>query len=100
MARAIQAARYSATQGVYNNAQMPDPDLDQYCPLEDAARKFLLRMMSQGGWSARSYNRILKVSRSIADLAGNPLIQLHHVAEAVHFRSLDKPVNLPTTAKK
>ena len=54
--------------------------------------KFLLKSMDQHDLSFRAYSRILKVGRTIADLAGSELIEINHIAEAIHFRSLDKPL--------
>jgi magnesium chelatase family protein len=74
---------------------MPDNALDRFCPLEEHARKFLFRTMDQRQFSARSYTRILKLGRTIADLAGSAEIQLEHLAEALSYRTLDRlPVNL------
>jgi magnesium chelatase family protein len=65
---------------------------------EDASR-FLLCKLQEFDASARAYNRILKLARTIADLAGTVNIQLHHVGEALHYRCLDKPMAEPTTTK-
>lgn len=91
-ARSIQYQRYNGQHGIHCNAQMQDKDIHQFCVMEDDASKFLLRKLQEQDYSARAYSRILKVARTIADLAGTHHIQLHHVAEALHFRSLDKPV--------
>jgi magnesium chelatase family protein len=91
-ARNIQLKRFSGTQGVHCNAHMPDPDIEKYCELEDCAKKFLLKTIGELQLSTRSFSRILKISRTIADLAGSKIIELSHVAEAIHFRSLDKPL--------
>ena len=99
-ARRIQSARYKDQYHVHCNAQMKDEDIDKYCEVETHARKFLLKNMHLLQLSARSYNRILKISRTIADLAGSKCIELNHVAEAVHFRSLDKPLIIPYAKKK
>src|SRR6266496_4109132 len=78
---------------------MPDQDIDSYCKTDETAKKYLLKNMHLLQLSARSYSRILKVARTIADLAGSNLIELNHVAEAIHFRSLDKPLIVPYTKK-
>ncbi len=98
-ARKIQSLRYKDKENVYCNAQMPDQDIDSYCKTDETAKKYLLKNMHLLQLSARSYSRILKVARTIADLAGSNLIELNHVAEAIHFRSLDKPLIVPYTKK-
>jgi len=99
-ARSIQSLRYKDQYQVHSNAQMKDQDIDKYCETETHAKKFLLNNMHLLQLSARYYNRILKISRTIADLAGSKFIELNHVAEALHFRSLDKPLIIPYTKKK
>ncbi|MGI8601281.1 MAG: YifB family Mg chelatase-like AAA ATPase [Chitinophagaceae bacterium] len=74
------------------NAAIPDKHLTAFCKTEEYAQKYLVKIIDQHQLSARSYARILKVSRTIADLKNSQLIELAHVAEAVHFRSLDKPL--------
>jgi magnesium chelatase family protein len=93
-ARNLQLGRY-AEKGMVCNAQMPDHEIEKYCRLEGAAKTFLFKKMNQFQLSARSYVRILKVSRTIADLAGSQVILLPHLAEALHFRCLDKPFVFP-----
>jgi magnesium chelatase family protein len=78
---------------------MPDNALDRFCPLEEHARKFLFRTMDQRQFSARSYTRILKLGRTIADLAGSAEIQLEHLAEALSYRTLDRLPAKPSTKK-
>ncbi len=70
---------------------MPDSLIPNYCSIEETAKKFLVKNIDRLQLSARSYNRILKVGRTIADLKGSKIIELPHVAEAIHFRGLDKP---------
>lgn len=91
-ARKIQSLRYKNDPHVHCNAQMPDTFIDSYCSIDQTANKYLFKKMHLLQLSARSYSRILKVSRTIADLAASKLIELNHVAEALHFRSLDKPL--------
>jgi magnesium chelatase family protein len=99
-ARRIQSIRYKNQYNVYCNAQMKDENMETWCETEEHAKKFLLKNMHLLQLSARSYSRILKISRTIADLAGSKCIELNHVAEALHFRSLDKPLIIPYTKKK
>jgi magnesium chelatase family protein len=98
-ARKIQTERFMDSKGIYCNAQMPDQDIEKYCILEEHARKFLMKQMDVLQLSARSYSRILKVARTIADLQASPAIELNHVAEAIYFRSLDKPLSFPQPGK-
>jgi len=94
-ARKIQSLRFKNEKQVYCNAQMPDAQIENFCVIDAAAKKYLLTKMELLQLSARSYTRILKVARTIADLAGSSIIELNHVAEALHFRSLDKPLTIP-----
>jgi magnesium chelatase family protein len=89
-ARQIQETRFSEMQGVYCNAHMSSRSLRQYCKLDAAGSAILKNAMEKLGLSARAYDRILKVSRTVADLEGAPHIEAHHMAEAIHFRSLDR----------
>jgi len=91
-ARTVQQQRFSEQRGIHCNAQMQDKDVAAFCTMEEDASKFLLAKLAEYDNSARAYNRILKLARTIADLSGTHLIQLRHVAEALHYRSLDKPV--------
>jgi magnesium chelatase family protein len=87
-ARARQAARF-ANDNVFANAQMPPRLLGQHCQLDTASKALLEKAIQRLGLSARAHDRILKVSRTIADLAGEQQILAAHVAEAVQYRSLD-----------
>ncbi len=89
-AREIQRNRYSRNEGVSNNSLLTPSLLKEYCQLDRAAKLLLERSMENLGLSARAYDRILKVSRTIADLEGSKNIGLQHVAEAIQYRSLDK----------
>jgi magnesium chelatase family protein len=85
-AREIQVARLADIPGATCNAVIPQNKLEGFCPMEDRTRQFLLAKIDKLQLSARSYSRILKVSRTIADLAGKEMIELAHIAEAVSFR--------------
>lgn len=89
-ARAIQTDRFKEKEGHYSNAQMEGADISEICRIPEAGRMLLNRAMQKLNLSARAYDRILKVSRTIADLAESESIQTEHLAEAIHFRSLDR----------
>ena len=89
-ARAIQMERFRGVNGVYTNAMMNSKMLREYCHLESGAAQLLERAMERLSLSARAYDRILKVARTIADLAQEPQITSAHIAEAINYRSLDR----------
>jgi magnesium chelatase family protein len=89
-ARVVQQERFSRYPGIYCNAMMTPQLLRDYCSLSDASHSLLKNAMQKLGLSARAYDRILKVSRTIADLEGSESIQPEHVAEAIQYRSLDR----------
>jgi magnesium chelatase family protein len=89
-ARNKQAERYDALSGIHCNAQMSSKQLQTICKLDDASRSILKTAMERLGLSARAYDRIIKVSRTIADLEGCENIETQHVAEAIQYRSLDR----------
>jgi magnesium chelatase family protein len=72
------------------NAQMDQKLIKSYCALDDPGKKQLEKAIQKLGFSARAYDRILKVARTIADLSGSETIQSEHVAEAIQYRSLDR----------
>ena len=88
-ARAVQLARFHGRK-IFCNAQMSPRDLKRFCRVETAAEKLLEAAMTKLGLSARAYTRVLKVSRTIADLDGAADISAAHVAEAIQYRSLDR----------
>ena len=88
-ARKLQQERYSGL-GFACNANLPAPAVNQFCPMDDGAAALLSRAFDTMGLSARAYDRILKVSRTIADLDGAEVISRRHIAEAVQYRSLDR----------
>lgn len=89
-ARDVQAERYKDNPGVYCNAQMSSKMLKEICVINAAAQNLLKTAMEKLNLSARAYDRILKVSRTIADLDGNENIKVEHLAEAIQYRSLDR----------
>lgn len=89
-ARNIQAERYARYPLIHCNAQLSSKLFHQYCAIDESCKALMKSAMDKLGLSARAYDRILKVARTIADLAGDPSIQVEHLAEAIHFRSLDR----------
>lgn len=89
-ARQRQWRRFIHRPGVHCNARMTPRDLKAYCPLDDPALEMLRMAMHELNLSARAYDRILKVARTIADLAGADRITADHIGEAVQYRSLDR----------
>lgn len=89
-AREIQLHRYDAMPEIHNNSQMPANQIRQICVLDHAGNMLVKKAMEKLQLSARAYDRILKVARTLADLAGEEKIGLEHLAEAIHFRSLDR----------
>lgn len=89
-ARDIQIERYKESNGIYANAQMSSKQLKEICVISKAGETLLKAAMEKLNLSARAYDRILKVSRTIADLDGSENIQPQHLAEAIQYRSLDR----------
>lgn len=89
-ARERQKERFSSVKGVFNNAQMSGSQARNWSCPDKAGMALLKRAMTMLGLSARAYDRILKVSRTIADLEGVAHVRAHHVAEAIQYRSLDR----------
>lgn len=89
-ARDIQAKRFENHPGVYSNAQMGSKLLKEICVINNLGQNLLKAAMDKLNLSARAYDRILKVSRTIADLAGSEDIKPEHLAEAIQYRSLDR----------
>ena len=89
-AREIQAERYEHHPGVYANAQMSSKMLKAICMIDKTGQQLLKTAMEKLNLSARAYDRILKVSRTIADLAKSDDIRSEHLAEAIQYRSLDR----------
>jgi magnesium chelatase family protein len=89
-ARDIQAERYSNNPGIYCNAQISSKMLKEICAINPVGQNLLKAAMEKLNLSARAYDRILKVSRTIADLSASPEIKPEHLAEAIQYRSLDR----------
>ncbi len=88
-ARAVQSERYAGT-GVSCNARLPSAMLRGVCRLSPDADRLLRAAFERMGLSARAYDRVLKVSRTIADLAGSERIEAEHISESVQYRNLDR----------
>lgn len=89
-AREIQAERYKKNEGVYSNAQISSKMLREVCAISPAGNALLKKAMEKLNLSARAYDRILKVARTIADLSASEEIKIEHLAEAIQYRSLDR----------
>jgi magnesium chelatase family protein len=89
-ARVIQAQRYAGIEGVFSNAQMGTKMMQELCVVPSAGQQLLKTAMERLNLSARAYDRILKVSRTIADLNASDQIGIEHIAEAIQYRSLDR----------
>jgi len=89
-AREIQKIRFKDFKNIYNNAQMSSRLIKEYCKIKPAGNNLLKTAMDKLNLSARAYDRILKVSRTIADIDNENDIKIEHLAEAIHYRSLDR----------
>ncbi len=90
-ARRVQKNRYEKLNTtIHSNAQMGSYELQKFCQLDESSRTILKNAMNKLGLSARAYDRIIKVARTIADLDGAEEIQTQHIAEAIQYRSLDR----------
>jgi magnesium chelatase family protein len=89
VARVLQHHRFEKTK-LHSNAQMGTREIKRYCSVQDDAEKLLETAINKLGLSARAYSRVLKVGRTIADLAGAENIEASHIAEAIQYRSLDR----------
>jgi magnesium chelatase family protein len=88
-ARNVQLERFSGD-GIYSNSQMSSKQIRKYCQLDEPCKELLRHAMEKLGLSARAYDRVLKVARTIADLEGKVSIEAGHLGEAVQYRSLDR----------
>lgn len=89
-AREVQLKRYEGNPHIYNNSDMGSKEVKKYCKLDPSGQELLKMAMTKLGLSARAYDRILKVSRTIADLDKSTEIQPQHISEAIQYRSLDR----------
>jgi magnesium chelatase family protein len=90
VAREIQSRRFAGNEGVFCNAQMSSKMLRKYVDLNETSNTLLKNTMERLGLSARAYDRILKVSRTIADLEQSADVTSEHLSEAIQYRSLDR----------
>lgn len=89
-AREVQRKRFEGIEGVFTNAMMNSAMIAEFCPLDEPSRRLLARAMERFSLSARAYDRIVKVARTIADLAGEEQISSAHIGEALGYRNLDR----------
>jgi magnesium chelatase family protein len=89
-AQECQVRRFRECSGIYCNAAMQSKEIQRYCPIEQPSEELLKMAITKLGLSARAYDRILKVGRTIADLAGAEHIRPEHISEAIQSRSLDR----------
>jgi magnesium chelatase family protein len=89
-ARKIQAARFAGRKGLYANADLQSKEVREFCTMDASCEELLKMAITKLGLSARAYDRIQKVARTIADLAGSAAIRPEHISEAIQYRSLDR----------
>ena len=90
IAREIQMKRFSGRKGIFSNADMQSKDIKEFCQIDSDGEELLKMAITKLGLSARAYDRILKVSRTIADLDHSEKILPHHISEAIQYRTLDR----------
>jgi len=89
-ARDIQTARFESLEHIHYNAQMGTKLIREFCALNETSLQLLKTAMERLNLSARAFDRILKVARTIADLEASPTVHSNHIAEAIQYRSLDR----------
>ena len=89
-ARILQTKRFESFENIHYNAQMSSKQIREFCALDATSLQLLKTAMERLNLSARAYDRILKVARTIADLESNEIVVSHHIAEAIQYRSLDR----------
>ena len=89
-ARKVQQERCTDLPGVRCNAQLPSGALRRYCRMTPAAEKILRSAFERLGYSARAYDRILRVARTVADLDGSEVLDTAHLSETLQYRTLDR----------
>ena len=89
-AREIQSKRFENFDNIHYNAQMSSKQIREYCALDEASLQLLKTAMEKLNLSARAFDRILKVARTIADLEATEIVVSYHIAEAIQYRSLDR----------
>ncbi len=88
--RLAQIQRFEKEKNIFCNAHMQSNEIRKYCKVDESGQELLKNAITKLGLSARAYDRILKVGRTIADLAGSDQILPEYVAEAIQYRSLDR----------
>jgi magnesium chelatase family protein len=86
----LQLARFEQRDGLYANGQMNARDVRKFCDADETGLSLLRSAMARFGLSARSFHRVLKIARTIADLAESEMIRSAHIAEAIQYRGLDR----------
>lgn len=89
-AREIQLNRFNNARGIFSNSNMQSKEIKEFCKIDSSCEKLMQTAITKWGLSARAYDRILKVSRTIADLSGEDEITTSHISEAIQYRSLDR----------
>ncbi len=90
VARETQLKRFMKQKNIFSNSGMQSKEIREFCKIDSAGEELLKMAMTKLGLSARAYDRILKFSRTIADLAGSEAIRTEHLSEAIQYRNLDR----------